>query len=581
MRKYRSRSPSPSPSPPRRRRQTHPPAATAPMDTDATQPPSVSPAAASSSYPPWVLLENQSAAEAVGANSTGDAKTLAAGRTSAGNPIRVSVRTAAPPAESRICVQVTGAYACPIAAHGDSVLITVGFHGYDAQPDYFVYSAGAAAAAVPPRPPSLFLLPPCYHVEKRPAGYSSYGRRRAPEQRYLNPQATGLVRRGEDDFVVALLTNKVVVDNNGVEDDGSRAKRHAAELLRLRNCEWSVTWAAISDGEGSSKDGEGLRLSSWQTHSVVSVGGDGLLCFVQFGQGLMFTNVFDETPAFRHVPFPPGYEEVDPPRKCRGSFQDVCATSDGTVKLVSIYPRCCCGSSGATHCLHSNNAYTIKTWTLKMDDMEWEMDGMVDGTELWALDAYKCLPRVQLAHPIVSLDEPHVIFFVVCEGFYKKKHADETEWFILVDTRSKTIRSVYRYGGQSCFNERIFLPSSVSHYFNSSTSGSDAAASSVGKRSMGSEPSPLSLVNKQLTNNLRNLKAVSPEEKILATLQEVPGLSREEVLKAYSILNHDSNGRRFRSLLGLPVNMRKDWLLMEIKSCEACSFCSTCTANSQ
>ncbi|CAO2152976.1 unnamed protein product [Urochloa humidicola] len=208
------------------------------MDTDATQPPSVSPAAASASYPPWVLLENQSVAEAVGANSGIDAKTVAAGRTSAGDPIRVSARAAAPPAESRICVQVTGAYACPIAAHGDSVLLTVGFHGYDAQPDYFVYSS-CAAAAVPPWPPSLFLLPPCYHVEKRPAGYRSYGHRtRGPEQRYLNPHATGLVRRGKDDFVVALLTNKVVVHNNGVENDGSRAKRHAAELLRLRNGEW-------------------------------------------------------------------------------------------------------------------------------------------------------------------------------------------------------------------------------------------------------------------------------------------------------------------------------------------------------
>ncbi|CAO2143443.1 unnamed protein product [Urochloa humidicola] len=549
------------------------------MNTDATQPPSASPAAASASYPPWVLLVNQCVIEAVGcSNSTRDAKTVAAGRTSAGDPIRVSVRAAAPPVESRICVQVMGAYACPMAAHGDSVLLCVGFHGHDAQPNYFIYCAGAAAA-VPPRPPSLLLLPPCYHVEKIPAGYRSYSHPRGPQQRYLDPHATGLVRRGEDDFVVALLLNIVVVDD-GVDDCGAKVEnRHAAGLLRLRNGEWSVMRAAISDSEGSN-DGDELRLSSWRTHRVISVGSDGLLCFVQFGQGLMFANVFDETPVFRYVPFPSTYEEVDPPCKCRGSSQDVCATSDGMVKLVSIYPRCCCGSSGATHCQHSNNAYTIKTWTLKMDDVAWVMDGMVDATELWRLDAYNCLPRVQLAHPVVSLDEPHVIFFLVCEKFYNRKHGDKTEWFIMVDMKSKTLRSVYRYGGRSFINERIFLPSSVSHYFNSSPSCS-YAASSMSRRRLDSEVPLLVIANQNLTDNTRNSKAASPEETILVVLQEVPGLSREEVLKAYSILSLDSNGRRFKSLLGLPVNMRKDWLLMEIKSSEACSFCTACTTNSQ
>ena len=43
------------------------------------------------------------------------------------------------------------------------------------------------------------------------------------------------------------------------------------------------------------------------------------------------------------------------------------------------------------------------------------------------------------------------------------------------------------------------------------------------------------------------------------------GLDGDELLKAYRILSHD-NGRRFRSLLRLPKDLRKDWLLMEIKN---------------
>ena len=57
---------------------------------------------------------------------------------------------------------------------------------------------------------------------------------------------------------------------------------------------------------------------------------------------------------------------------------------------------------------------------------------------------------------------------------------------------------------------------------------------------------------------------------ILAALQEIPnyGMDRDDMLKAYSILSCD-NGWRFRYLLGLPKNLRKDWLLMEIKATKA------------
>jgi hypothetical protein len=58
---------------------------------------------------------------------------------------------------------------------------------------------------------------------------------------------------------------------------------------------------------------------------------------------------------------------------------------------------------------------------------------------------------------------------------------------------------------------------------------------------------------------------------ILAPLQEIPinyGMDHDDMLKAYSILSRD-NGWRFRYLLGLPKNLRKDWLLMEIKATKA------------
>lgn len=53
----------------------------------------------------------------------------------------------------------------------------------------------------------------------------------------------------------------------------------------------------------------------------------------------------------------------------------------------------------------------------------------------------------------------------------------------------------------------------------------------------------------------------SPKE-IFAALQEIPNLGRGDLLRAYCILT--SNDRKFESLVALPMDMRKDWLMMEI-----------------
>lgn len=44
----------------------------------------------------------------------------------------------------------------------------------------------------------------------------------------------------------------------------------------------------------------------------------------------------------------------------------------------------------------------------------------------------------------------------------------------------------------------------------------------------------------------------------------IPDLDRADLLRAYSKLTRDD--RQFRSLMALPMDMRKDWLLVEIGS---------------
>jgi hypothetical protein len=51
-------------------------------------------------------------------------------------------------------------------------------------------------------------------------------------------------------------------------------------------------------------------------------------------------------------------------------------------------------------------------------------------------------------------------------------------------------------------------------------------------------------------------------ELIFKALREIPDLARADILRAYSTLIRDD--RQFESLMALPMDMRKDWLLMEI-----------------
>ncbi|KAL6658424.1 hypothetical protein ACP70R_004010 [Stipagrostis hirtigluma subsp. patula] len=534
-------------------------------DQATTQLPSGSSAAA---YPRWVMLSHDSDCEAHGSYSTADAKTLVTGRTSTGYPVGVSLRLAAPPAESRVCVHFPPGiedrsyHGTVVAAHGDSVLIHIFFEtrrGFlrDTTADYFVYNAGAAAAD-PPRPPSLSLLPPCC-VSKL-----SY---------YLSNKAIGLLRRGADVFVMAHLEM--------VQVSADSPTKRVAELQLIRSGKLSMERPVmISHGGGD----DGDLLSSWRTHTVVPIAGR-LLAFVDLTHGLMLSDVFDDKPVLRHVPFPVVLN-------CGCPY--VCGDTGSVVKLIYIYPRCCCGGAASTECPRSHHAYIVKTWTLRMDDMVWVMDGMVDATELWALDAYEGLPRVSLACPVMSLDDPHIISFMLCEGYFVKG-GDQTEWSIMVDIRSKELLSVYRYPkGQCYFRWKTFIPSRISDCLNPYPNCNNGKLSA----SKGDMESPVVIFNKQLSSDASSsvlksfckttketmdvlFEAATPEEAILATLKEIPDLARADMLKAYSVLNHDSNGRRLRSLLGLPMDLRKDWLLMEIKAGEACSICSACTADLQ
>ncbi|KAL6596920.1 hypothetical protein ACP70R_047054 [Stipagrostis hirtigluma subsp. patula] len=360
----------------------HAPAAAALMGTQETMLLSGSSSAAAVYPQRWTLLAPHGECEADEGSScftAGSTTAVAAAHTSGGHLISVSLRLAPPPAMSRVHVRYPEdvcwrTYATVMAAHGDSVLIHIVSYLWWYRNcedrytrDYFVYHAGGGAN--PTTPPSLYLL-------RSP--YASTGQRR------LNMSATGLLRRGEaaGEFVVAEL--KMVEVKVEVEDDGTSTAptKKVAELILFRSGEWRVKRPPIRG-----KDGEVMLLpSSWEAEATMPLG-EGLLCWVDFTHGVIFSDVFEESPSLRYTPFP--VDAATPFRSWyHGGFiggSCLCITAHGTVKLVDVSPRRCSDIGCST-----DHDHGIHAWTLKTRDMAWVMESMVDvdSTELWALDNY-------------------------------------------------------------------------------------------------------------------------------------------------------------------------------------------------
>ncbi|CAL5077899.1 unnamed protein product [Urochloa decumbens] len=482
----------------------------------------------SGTYPPWVMLEQYleiikvKDEDSSRSTTEDDAKTLAAARTINSHPIQVSLRLADPPALSRVFLRIPVGLredkSKVLAAHGDSVLIQVRIQDTY---EHFVYNAGDHAAD-PPRPPSLWLLPPA--------------------RRELFDGCTGLLRHGEDDLAVAELMGPSLSEDT-----------HTPRLARLylfRSGEWNRYRIKILEGWD-------IPLL-WDT--VVPVD-DRLLCFVHMRCGAMLLDVFSEMPKARYVQLP-----MDPRDYGRGLNRNVCTTAGGgTLKFVNIFSRCCCGAAASSDCKHSRHAYIIRTWTMRISNrgvVDWVQDGMVDATELWALDAYKGLPCNPLDRPIMSIDEPEVI----CFRLRDTKRDSRTLWQILVNMRSKIIHSVSRHEEERgyCYTRDKLIPSKVSYFFNTyQDSGTSGDATLTGQSQVDIKRSPSVVVGRQPKGDG---DASNPTlQDIFEALQEIPSYSLgPDEVKAYRIL-WNNNGCRLISLLRLPKSLRKNWLQIEIK----------------
>jgi hypothetical protein len=129
------------------------------------------------------------------------------------------------------------------------------------------------------------------------------------------------------------------------------------------------------------------------------------------------------------------------------------------------------------------SVFTLTVRTLNNDSMEWDKDGELRAADLWAFSGYENLLHVPPEYPVVSMDDPDGLFFLLSEGRHAGAGAaaDNTVWLVEVDTMGRAVRSVASYSKEerttrtsrlaipddasvSMFHGLAFLPSEVSKY---------------------------------------------------------------------------------------------------------------------
>jgi hypothetical protein len=156
--------------------------------------------------------------------------------------------------------------------------------------DYFLYCAGDAAAD-PSRPPSLSLLPPFYVIDQEEG--------RPKEKRYMDDHGTALLRRDQDEVLVAAMDFFVEEEHDVLEAELC--------LLRYDKWEWELKRLPVIHDEGKRQE-----ISCWKTDKVIPVG-DRLLLWVDNLRGIIYSDPWQETPELRYVSLPVK-PDLSPPR---------------------------------------------------------------------------------------------------------------------------------------------------------------------------------------------------------------------------------------------------------------------------
>ncbi|CAL5065762.1 unnamed protein product [Urochloa decumbens] len=393
--------------------------------------------------PSWVMLDRHVFTRLDLNSFKEDETTSPLCRTSQDDPFRVSFRLAAPPAISRFYLHVQGGNnlsdprhsSCRIlASHRNAVLFCIYvplpvpveyLSNPDGEPfprffkqDLFVYVAGNR--------PSLQLLPPCPMPQEDQVASQEFYDPLADIVQFWDAESLCVLHDEEKNYVVGYLCVSREITA------GSGAQEVEAQLCLYYSYDSSWEMHALPIFcQREDMD----ALFSWSTTTALAFGT--YLCWVDYQCGILFCDMSQEDLSVSYLPLPV-YNHLAPD-VCMEKYRSISIVQDeGVPKMMFVDVRPSHGYVNRPR----PDGFEITFWTLAVEDgnMYWKDEYVLQGSEL-CIDKLVPTPHGPLMLPVVSMEDPHVAYFMICELGCDAKKA----WVVPVDLVSKSLMYLLPY----------------------------------------------------------------------------------------------------------------------------------------
>ncbi|PVH65760.1 hypothetical protein PAHAL_1G072300 [Panicum hallii] len=159
--------------------------------------------------------------------------------------------------------------------------------------------------------------------------------------------------------------------------------------------------------------GGGLYKFVWGSDDKLAL--DGLMFWVDYHRGLIYCDVFDDSPVLQFIQLP-GIDIWD---------------QDHDYTQGRQLPR-------AYRTVSKTSGFKITTWSLKWTDLKWVKDSVLQVDDLWSLPnlRYSPLPRWVPEYPVVSKQDSNIIHFIL-----RGPQSDAKAWIITLDMRNAVLKS--------------------------------------------------------------------------------------------------------------------------------------------
>ncbi|TVU32903.1 hypothetical protein EJB05_24668 [Eragrostis curvula] len=355
----------------------------------------------------WALLDPSILEEDPAANSTG----LAVGTASDNRAVRVSLRLTEPPASSYVQLHTDA------DLHVEPTLLSADGH---------LLLVHMVVAVV--RDPPFTSFEDNFFVYKPHPNPSMGWLRLLPQfaDRVASVRHTGIACRGQD-YVVAGFLNMVVGDEAATW--GENQLKEVGTLSRFSSStgRWDILELPIPfDTE------KGLHKFVWESDNKFALGG--YMFWVDYHRGMLYCDVFAESPSLQFIELPGihiwGEDHDYSQGRQLPEAHRIVGVSRGQVKFVDI--------DNGLFGTQKTSGFTITTWSLSMNDLQWVKDAVVEVDDLWLLPEFldSPLPRWVPEYPILNKHDSNILHLIL-----RGPQSNAKAWVITLDMREKALKS--------------------------------------------------------------------------------------------------------------------------------------------